>query len=247
MQTLANNHPLPLGAYLDPRHLPRALWRQRELLRQLTAREVAERYRGTYLGVVWSFLTPLLMLAVYTFVFSRVLAVKWGVGDAADNPALFALALFAGLIPFTVFSEAVHRAPSLVLNNPNYVKRVVFPLEVLPLTVLGAALIHSLISVAILVAGIALLLGFVSPTLLLLPLAYLPLVLLCAGLSWFLAALGVYVRDIGQGVTVAVQALLFLSPIFYAVDAVPPAFRPLLLLNPLSPIVNGFRDCLLWQ
>ena len=145
-----------------------------------------------------------------------------------------------------MFLEVVNRAPSLILAVPNYVKKVVFPLEILPVVALGSAVVHSLISAAILLAGSLLLLGAVSPTVLLLPLAYLPLILLTLGVSWFLASLGVYVRDIGHAIGVVVQVLFFLSPIFYPVSAVPERFRPVLYANPLTEIIAGFRRTALW-
>jgi len=234
------------ATYLDPVRMIRNLWRHRELIRQLTTQEVAQRYRGSFLGIVWSFVTPMLMLLVYAFVFSVVFQVRWGEATQSSQRGEFALLLFAGLIPFGVFTEVVNRAPSIVLSAPNYVKKVVFPLEILPVAALGSAIVHSLISAAILlVAGLPLL-GYVSPAAVLLPVAYLPLVLLTVGLGWFLASLGVYVRDIGQVIGVATQILLFLSPIFYPVSAVPEAFRLVLHVNPLTPILTDFRRTLLW-
>jgi lipopolysaccharide transport system permease protein len=224
------------------------LWRQRELIMQLIGREVRQRYRGMYLGLLWSLLTPLLMLLVYTFVFSVVLKARWG--DAFDQPVSpydFALSLLAGLIPFTVFSEVLNNAPSLVLRVPNYVKRVVFPLEVLPIVSVGSAVIHSALAMLILIVGTLLFAGHISPTIVLLPLAYLPLILLCLASSWLLSALGVYVRDVGQTVGILTQVLMFLSPVFYPPSAVPQSLRPILALNPLSIIMDGFRRTALWN
>src|SRR3984893_8804863 len=182
-------------------------------------------------------MTPLLMLLVYTFVFSVVLKARWG--DAFDQPVSaydFALTMLAGLIPFTVFSEVLNAGPSLVLRVPNYVKRVVFPLEVLAIVSVGSALIHSALAMLILVAGTLLFEGHVSPTIVLLPLAYLPLILLCLATSWLLSSLGVYVRDVGQTVGILTQVLMFMSPVFYPPSAVPSYLRPILLLNPMSLI-----------
>jgi lipopolysaccharide transport system permease protein len=232
--------------YLDPVRMARSLWQHRELIARLIGQEVVQRYRGSYLGIVWSLITPILMLAVYAFVFSVVFQARWGALGESPHTGQFALTLFAGLIPFGVFSEVVNRAPSLILAVPNYVKKVVFPLEILPVVALGSAVVHSLISAAILLAGSLLLLGAVSPTVLLLPLAYLPLIFLTLGVSWFLASLGVYVRDIGHAIGVVVQVLFFLSPIFYPVSAVPERFRPVLYANPLTEIIAGFRRTALW-
>jgi len=247
MEAISGAGAKSLGMYVNPCKTVHRIWQQRELIAQLTAREIAVRYRGTYLGVLWSLITPLLMLLIYTLVFSIVLKVKWSDADQATRLDQFALTLFAGLIPFTVFSEVITRAPTVILSVPNYVKKVVFPLEVLPVVVLASALVHSLISVGILLGGVVLLQGTVSPTVVLLPLAYLPLILLCLGLGWFLASLGVYVRDIGQSVGLVVQMLFFLSPIFYPVSAVPEALRIVMAVNPLTTVVNSFRQTLLWQ
>ncbi len=233
--------------YLDPLRMGLNLWRHRDLLLRFTSQEVAQRYRGSFLGIVWSFITPILMLAVYAFVFSVVFQARWGELGAAPRRGEFALTLFAALIPFGVFTEVVNRAPAIVLNAPNYVKKVVFPLEILPVVAVGSAVVHSLISAGILLAGSLLLLGYVSHTVVLLPVAYLPLVLLTLGLGWFLASLGVYVRDIGQAIGVVTQVLFFLSPIFYPVSAVPERFRLLLYANPLTSILTDFRRTMLWR
>ena len=232
--------------YLDPVRMARSLWRHRELTARLIGQEVVQRYRGSYLGIVWSLITPILMLAVYAFVFSVVFQARWGAPGGSPQTGEFALTLFAGLIPFGVFSEVVNRAPSLVLAVPNYVKKVVFPLEILPVVAVGSAVVHSLISAAILLAGSLVFQGGVSPTVLLLPLAYLPLIFLTLGLSWFLASLGVYVRDIGHAIGVVTQVLFFVSPIFYPVSAVPERFRAVLYANPLTEIIAGFRRTTLW-
>jgi lipopolysaccharide transport system permease protein len=229
--------------YLDPVQMLRGLWRHRELVSRLTAQEIVQRYQGSFLGAVWSFITPIMMLCVYAFVFSVVFQARWG--DLAGTPRSgeFALTLFAGLIPFGVVSEVLNRAPSVVLSMPNYVKKVVFPLEILPVVAVGSAVVHSLISSAILLAGSLVFLGHVSPAVVLLPVAYVPLTL---GLGWFLASLGVYVRDIGQAIGLVTQVLFFLSPIFYPISAVPERLRFILGVNPLTAILDGFRRTLLW-
>ncbi len=223
------------------------LWRHRELIRQLVVRDIQQRYRGSYLGIIWSFLTPFLLLMAYTFVFSIVFQARWGTDAPAASTVQFALILFAGLIPFNMLAECVSRAPTAVVSVPNYVKKVVFPLEVLTLVQAGSALVQSLISVVVLLAATTVFEGRLAPTSVLLPLAYLPLVFLALGVGWFLAAIGVYVRDIGQSVTVIIQALMFLSPIFYPLSSVPAWLQPYLKLNPLTPIVEMFRGVLLWN
>lgn len=225
--------------------MPARLWSRRELIARMALREVGQRYRGTFLGILWSFLMPLLMLTVYTIVFSVILPSRWPSSAEGKNLGAFALTLFAGLIPFTVFSEVVTRSPLLVLSVPNYVKRVVFPLEILPVVALASSLIHSLVAVSVFLVGSLVFRGGISPLIWMLPLMYLPLVLLCLGVAWFLASLGVYIRDVGQVVGFILQALVFMSPVFYPVTSVPNWLRPVMHANPLTSILEGFRHALL--
>lgn len=220
------------------------LWKYRELIAQLAKRDVVGRYKGSYLGIFWSFLTPLFMLLVYTFVFSVVFQARWGVGTGSKIE--FALVLFCGLTTFQLFAECVNRAPGLILSNVNYVKKVVFPLEILPVMALGSALVQASISFFILVIGLAVLMGVFNWTLVFIPLVLLPLMLLILGFSWLLASLGVYLRDIGQIVGVITQALMFLSPIFYPVTSIPEGFRSIFYLNPISYVVEDMRQIMIW-
>jgi len=232
---------------LNPYKIWLSFWHRRELISQLVQRELTQRYRGSFLGMLWTLIVPLVMLAIYTFVFSVVFKARWQVSGAAETPpGEFAFILFAAISGFNVFSESTNRAPNLVVNAPNYVKKVVFPLEVLPVVTLCVALITSLINVVLVVAGYAIFFGTFSSTLYLLPLAYLPLILLTLGCGWALAALGVYIRDVIQATPIAVQVLFFITPIFYPVEAVPQAMRVILNLNPLTVIVDSFRQTLLW-
>lgn len=233
-------------AALNPLATLRHLWSHRELAWQLIRRDVEQRYRTSHLGLLWSVLTPLSTLVVYTFVFSTVMKARWR--PEGGSTIEFAMALFAGLIPFNVFAEVANRAPGLVPGAPNYVKKVIFPLDLLPIVSLGSAVVHSLISAAILTVLVTGVTGDVAPRLMaVLPLAYLPLVFLALGVGWLLAALGAYVRDIGHGVGIAVQFLMFLSPIVYPLQAVPEAFRPIFGYNPMTTIVEVFRALLLWH
>jgi lipopolysaccharide transport system permease protein len=225
---------------------PLRLYRHRELIGQMLRREVSQRYRGSYLGILWSFIIPLTMMVIYTFVFSGVFKARWRSDAVGGSTVAFAMTLFAGLTAFNVFAEVVNRAPLLVVSVPNYVKKVVFPLEILPLVALGGALVNSLISSCLVVVCAAVLLHTVSPAILFLPLAYVPLVLLGLGIAWFLAALGVYIRDTAQVTGIVVQILFFLSPVFYPVSAVPERFQVLFRFNPLTVILEGFRRSLLW-
>ncbi len=221
-----------------------SLWRNRNLIHALVEREVVGRYRGSFMGILWSFFNPLLMLTVYTFMFSVVFKARWSGGS--ESRTEFALILFAGIIVFNVFSECVNRAPGCILNNSNYVKKVLFPLETLPFVALGSALFHSLISIMVWLLAYVLLFGTPHVTTLLLPLILLPIALFSLGLTWALAALGVYLRDVAQVVGIFTTALMFLSPIFYPVSALPETYRPLMQLNPLTPSIEQARDILFW-
>lgn len=230
----------------NPLEIVRRLWGHRNLVRQLTAREVSMKYRGSFGGLAWSFLTPLLMLAVYTVVFSYVFQGRFRAdptGEGKVSIGEFALMLFAGLIPFNVFAEVMNRSPGLVLAVPSYVKRVVFPLEVLTLTALGSAMVMAGVSLGVLVLATAVLMQTVSWTLVFLPVVMLPLVLLTVGLSWMLSAVGTYVRDIGQFVGVVVQAMIFLTPVFWPAHRAPGFMQPIIWANPLAAVVEGFRAC----
>lgn len=228
----------------SPRAMAGSLWHNRSLIRLLVVREVAGRYRGSILGIFWSFFNPVFMLAVYTFVFSVVFKARWGTGD--ESRAEFALILFAGLLIFNLFAECINRAPSLILANINYVKKVVFPLEILPWVAFGAALFHALVSLAVWLLFSFWVFGVPHVTLLLFPLVLAPLTLLVMGLSWFLAALGVFLRDVAQVIGVMTTVLLFLTPIFYPVSAIPERYRFFLHLNPLTFIVEQSRDLLIF-
>lgn len=223
---------------------PLALWKHRELWWRLTEREVLGRYRGSALGIGWSFITPLAMLAVYTFVFSQVFKARWG-GLEQAGPLGFAVNLFAGLIVFNLFSECANRAPTLVLANPSYVKKIVFPLEILVGVAVGSAGFHALTSLIVL--SIFELIAFQSLpyTFAWLPLVWLPLILGCLAITWAIAALGVFLRDIGQLVGVIVSMLMFLSPVFFPVSALPLQWQAILTLNPLAQVIEQTRKVLI--
>lgn len=214
------------------------------LLLQLTKRDVLSRYRGSVLGVVWSVLNPLFMLAVYTLVFGTIFKARWN--NIEDSNVHFALILFCGLTAYNIFAETVSRSPSIVVGNPNYIKKVVFPLHILPLTILGSALVNAGIGIGIILIANLVLSGSIHWTVVFLPLVLLPLILFALGLSWFLASLGVYVRDVVQVVPVLVTAMLFLSPIFYPISALPPNMQILAQINPIGYVVEDFRQVLIW-
>ena len=226
--------------------LGKSLWHNRQLILQMTKREVVGRYQGSAFGLAWSFLNPVFMLVVYTFVFSEIFKSRWGGVGGDDSKTQFAVVLFVGMIVLSLFSEVLNRAPGLIVSNVNYVKKVVFPIEILPTIAMGAALFHSLISLAVLLTAFALFNGYLNWTVIFLPLVFLPLVILIIGLAWMLASLGVFLRDVGQSIGIVTTVLMFLSPVFYPVTAVPERFRPFIMANPLTFIIEQARDVLIW-
>ena len=231
--------------FFNPVRITAHLWKYRDLIRQLTWREVVGRYKGSFIGLGWSFIQPLAMLCVYTFVFSVIFKVRWGI-EAGEGKATFALALFSGLITFSVFSEVANSASSLVLGNTNYVKKVVFPLEILPLVRLFSTLINAIFSLGVLLAGILIINHFIHWTVLLLPVVWLPMILFTLGCGYFLASLGVFARDIGTVTSVVTTMLFFLTPIFYPINAVPEPFRIFCRINPIAIFVEDARRVVLW-
>ena len=224
-----------------------SLWRHRGLIRQMTRREVVGRYKGSTMGLLWSLLNPVFMLVVYSFVFSVVFKARWSGAD--ESHTQFAVVLFAGMLVHALFAEVLNRAPSIIVNNANYanyVKKVVFPLEVLSVVSLGSALFHALVSLLVLLVAFAVLNGFVHSTAILVPLVLLPLMVLSLGLGWILASLGVFMRDIEQVIGVVTSILLFLSPVFFPVSAVPEPLQVWLHLNPLTFIIEQTREVLIW-
>lgn len=214
------------------------------LILRLVGREIMMRYKGSLLGLAWSFVTPILMLAMYTFVFSVVFQARWEV--ELKNPAEFALVLFAGLIAFQLVAECLGRAPSLISENTSFVKRVVFPLETLPLVVVINATVNAAIGYLLLVLAYFFIVGTPPVTAFWLPLVLLPLVLATCGLVWFLSSVGLYFRDIRQLIGVIVPVLMFASPVFYPISALPEDLRPLLRFNPLSLTIEQVRSVLLF-
>ena len=225
--------------------LGESLWRNRQLIAQMTRREVMGRYKGSVMGLAWSFFNPVFMLVVYTFVFSVIFKSRWGVGGE-ESKAQFAVVLFVGMIVHGLFAEVINRAPGLILSNINYVKKVVFPLEILPVIAMGATLFHSLISLGVLLTTFALFNGYLHWTAIFTPLVLLPLVILTLGLAWMLASLGVFLRDVGQTIGIITTVMLFLSPVFYPMTALPEEFRPWLMANPLTFIIEQAREVLIW-
>jgi lipopolysaccharide transport system permease protein len=224
--------------------LIQSFWKNRQLIRQMTLREVVGRYRGSFMGMAWSFFHPLFMLSVYTFVFSVVFKAKWGIGGG-ESKAGFAITLFAGMIIHGLFAECVNQAPGLILANSNYVKKVVFPLETLPVVTMMSALFQAIVSSLVLLTAVVIVEGYLHWTIVLLPLILLPLTFATLGMAWFLASVGVFARDIGQVTGIFTTAMMFLSPVFYPVAALPKEYQPWIMANPLTFIIEQTRNVLL--
>jgi lipopolysaccharide transport system permease protein len=220
-----------------------SIWTHRKLVGRLTGRDIAARYKGSLLGVLWAVIIPLVMLAVYTFVFSVVFQARWG--TAGSDRFHFALMLFAGLVVFNVFADCVSRAPCLIVSNVSYVKKVVFPLEILPWVSLGTALFNAGINVLVLMVFALIVGNGIPTTVVLLPIVLIPFLLLVVGISFFLASLGVFVRDLQQVIGVFLTCCMFLSPIFYPLESLPERLRAIVGLSPVSMAVSAARDVLL--
>lgn len=228
---------------LSPIAMLHALYDHRFLIKQMIIREVMLRYKGSFLGIFWAWLYPMIMLAMYGFVFSVVFKARWE--QSTGQKGEFAVILFAGLMLHNVMAECLTKAPLLIVGQPNFVKKVVFPLEILPLISLGTAFCHFMMACVILFIASGWLYGF-HWTILWTPILLLPFVIFLAGISWFSASLGVYIRDIQQMVGVGITLLLFFSPVLYPTTALPEAMRPWIYLNPLSFMVEQFRNIVLF-
>ncbi|MGA8262202.1 MAG: ABC transporter permease [Arenicellales bacterium] len=221
------------------------LWQHRDLIAQLVKRDVVGRYRGSLLGLVWSFLHPLFMLLVYLFVFGIVFKIKWGVQPAGGGKE-FGVILFSGLILHALFAECLVRSPQIIATNVQFVKKVVFPLEVFPVMIVCTAFFHFSIGFLLLFIFNTFSDFTVHATILFAPLVLMPIVLLALGIAWILASVGVFVRDVGQITGILATVLLFLCPIFYPLDRVPQHLQWLLYFNPLTLIVEQFRNIVIF-
>jgi len=235
---------IPLAQLVLPWRIGAHLRRHGMLIRQFVKRDILSRYRGSYLGVLWSLLRPLAMLTTYTIVFGYIFGAK--INRPNETKLEFTLALFCGLILFDFFAECLVRAPTLVLTNPNYVTKVVFPLEILPVMAVGAAFIQLMISFIPLLLASLWAHGSLPLTALYLPVILLPLIVLCLGIAWLLASLGVFIRDVNSIVPVLLVIIMYASAIFYSISSVPPQLLPILLSNPLATVIDQARNAVLW-
>lgn len=214
------------------------------LIKQLSITEIKSKYKGSALGFLWSVLTPLVMLIIYTFVFSTILNARWDI--ITTNKLEFAVILFCGIITFNLFSEVINNSTAILLRNVNYITKVVFPLGIFPFVLLISSLFNFSIGFILLVLANLFSLGVIHWTILLLPFVLLPIILITLGVSWFLSSLGVYFRDINYIVSLFLQGLMFLSPIFYPISIIPVEFRFVYYLNPFTSIIESIRNIVIW-
>ena len=219
------------------------VWQYRELITSFIKRDILTRYRGSFLGILWSFLNPLFLLVMYTVVFSVILGIRF---PGSTDITGYSIYLFCGLVPWIAFSETVGRAPSLILANVNLVKKTVFPLEILSLMATSTGFIHGLVGLVILIGAV-----IVSPgqplhwTVLLLPVVMIPQILFTIGISWFLSSVGVFVRDLSEVMRIILTAWMFMTPIMYPLETIPARYRGYMLINPLAVIIEGYRGLIL--
>ena len=240
-QTIADTFGLRimnLGLFLDLRHL----WTNRGLIWTLTKRDVAGRYKGSFLGYSWTFINPLLMLIVYTFVFTVIFRSRWGADISVRSKAIY---IFCGMVPYLIMSETVARASTIITSNANYIKKIVFPHEILCVSAMGVSLVHGVAGFSLIFLGQLLINRVVYLESLYLPIILIPLLLMILGVSWFLASLGVFIRDISEIVRVLLSAWMFLTPIFYPMDILPEKIRAVMLFNPMALVVINIRNIVL--
>ena len=228
----------------DPLYIPGSIVEHRFVIGQLAKRAILGRYRGTVLGLLWSLVTPLLLLAVYTFVFGTILQVRW-VSQSGGN-AEFAAILFSGMLVHGILAECLTQASTLIVANPQYVKKVVFPLEALPWVTVISAFFQGVISTGILLAYLVFVQGGIPWTAVLFPIPLFVLAFVCIAAGWLISATAVYLKDIAQMMGLLSTVLFFMAPILYPKTALPVEFQNLLYLNPLTYIIEQFRAVVLW-
>lgn len=216
-----------------------------DLFRQLLKREIAQKYRNSYLGILWSFILPITMMVIYSFVFGLVFKARWDMQVSESNTE-FAVILYVGIALYTVFSETINIAPMLITSNVNYVKKVVFPLEILSMTSIGSSMVQLLFNLIVIIISKAIIIGHLDAVMLLFPMVLVPLVFLTLGISWILSAIGTYVRDMKQAATIITLIFGYATPVFFPFSTVPEHLRWILELNPMTTIVNNARNVLIY-
>jgi len=222
------------------------LWQHRELLWQFTRRNFELTLRGSHLGLIWSFLNPLLMLALYVFVFGFIFGGRFG-SIPNETRVDFALGIFLGLTIFGLTAEVLGMSPTVVSANPNFVKKVVFPLEVLPAAAVGASIMRMSIGLVFVVVGIVTLGPGADAGILWLPVIILPVILGCLGAAWLISSLGVFIQDINQLMAFATQVIMYASALFYSERIIPPAAWTIMRFNPVLLAIELARDVALWH
>lgn len=228
--------------------LVQSLIQNRGLILRMSYREISSRYKGSVLGLAWSLFIPIFMLSVYTIVFSEIFKSRWVTADTQlePNKFQFALLLFIGLIVINLFNEVVNRSPGLIVGHVNYVKKVIFPIEILPVITLVTSLFNSAVSFVVLCLAMIILNGSLPWTIVFIPIVVFPFLLFILGISWFLASLGVFIRDIAQAIGLVTTVVMFMSPVFYPVSAVPEKWRMLIMINPPTFIIEQCRQVLIF-
>lgn len=227
--------PWKIGARLRP-HL--------SLLKQFTKREIEKRYKGTFLGLLWSFFTPLFMLAVYAVVFGFIF--KGSYGHPGETKMQFVLGLFCAMLLWEFVAAALASSSTLIVQNSNLVTKMIFPLEILPIAMIGAILVHVAIGFVPLVLLMIVSQGMIPLSALSLVLIFVPVVFYSLGLTWIISALGVFLRDIGAAMPAIITILMFMSAIFFPISAIPEAWRWLVMLNPVAILISMARDALVF-
>lgn len=233
-RSLSKNHPAQIFLMLRCHH---------NLIMQLIKRDILMKYRGSFAGLLWLIIAPLLMLSLYTIVFGIFMRVQW---PGVTNNLMYSLLIYVGLIILNFFSECVSRSPSMIISNTNFVKKVVFPVEIYPWVVVGSALFHAVVNIIILTVFSFFIIGKINSTILLIPILFLPLILFTLGISWFLCSAGVYIRDIAHMMAFILQILMYLSPVFYSITMLPHFFQKILYLNPLTFIIEEARSLVIF-
>jgi lipopolysaccharide transport system permease protein len=230
---------------ISPQRARHAVWlplwqlpRRFSLILSLTRRELAARYKGSVLGILWAILTPIVMIGIFTFIFAGIFHARFGASTSRWDYALY---LFCGLLPWNAFQEALQLSTNTIVSHANLVKRVVFPLETLPLSQTLAAITNQLLGTIALLIAIVIIKHEVHATILLLPVLLVPQLLAMLGGAWLLASLGVFVRDIVQGIGLFMTVWLYLTPIIYPESLVPDQYRLAVNLNPFTPLVRCYR------